>query len=478
MQELISYIHTNKATQGRIQDEVRDQGAAFPKRNVFVTLRKYADGFFKKGIPPRLVALSGLRGVGKTTLMWQTAEHIFKNYTQEVYFINAEDLKRLNYTLFDFISIFEKEILKKPFYELEEPIVFLFDEVHDLEHWDKDLKLLYEKCKKAFVLCTGSSALLLHRNADLATRWTLERVFPYEFPEFIVAKTWLESGQNMLFPSKGLASKLKSILFFSQDFAQLQSGVVQATPEIESYLEEIGKRLPGFQGLIDEYISYHNIARFLPLEDKGVINNRVIALFERILQQDLKDFDPDSNPELLSRLIMRLALSDEINFQSLAKELRCKEQEVEHFIETLHKAEILNVFLPHGGVRLKTGNRVKPFFMSPSLRRALYARVYGSELKEDLRAKLYEDVVAMYLRRLFEPGLLSFGDAKGKSPDFVVETMDSPVLVEVGINKKSRKQISKYVSDKRYGIVINSKIQAAYFEEDCLFLPLSWFLIL
>ena len=43
----------------------------YPTRLVYVLLKKYADDFLKSGSEARFVSLAGLRGVGKTTLLWQ-----------------------------------------------------------------------------------------------------------------------------------------------------------------------------------------------------------------------------------------------------------------------------------------------------------------------------------------------------------------------------------------------------------------------
>ena len=117
--------------------------------------------------------------------------------------------------------------------------------------------------------------------------------------------------------------------------------------------------------------------------------------------------------------------------------------------------------------------------MSPSLRRALFTRIYGNKLKENLKAKLYEDILAMYLKRNLAEGVTSFGFGKKKNPDFIIETMDSPVLMEIGINKTSTTQIKSF-SKYRYGIIINSKIDELKYDDTnkIIFIPLSWFLLL
>jgi uncharacterized protein len=479
--ELILYLKNCQVTAKRTQAETRDENnVPMPGRNLFVSLTSHANNFFSRGVQPRMIALSGLRGVGKTTLMWQVAETVFKNHTKMVFFLSVDDLNRLGANLFEAFQVLEQHVFKKPLPELEEPVMFLIDEVHEAPEWDKDLKILYEKCKRAFVLCTGSSALLLHKSPDLATRWTLVKLFPFRFSEFILAKSWASNPDKQLFPAKGLGSELRNILLYSEDAIALSEGLKKLKNSIRLYFLEISKRFEteNLTPLIDEYISYHNIARFLKIENKELINERVIGLFERIILKDIPEFTSSEDAARMQRLLMRLALSDEINFQKLSKEFRCSETEIENLTDTLGKAEILNVFHPYGGVNLKTGQSRKAFFMSPSLRRALYSRIFGPALEDNLRDKLYEDIVAMYLRKSVDMGLLSFGQSKGsKTPDFIVETREEPIVIEVGSYKVNTNQVSKYEKNKRYGIVISAREVNLITKEGAVIIPLSWFLL-
>ncbi len=479
MEELIQYIKSNKVTRLRLSGKTRDErDQKLPQRNAFVLLRKYAKGFFTKGAQPRMIALSGLRGVGKTTLTWQTADYVYKNHTKHIYFISIDDVSRLNANLYNVINALET-VLGCSLDDLDKKIMLIFDEVHEAKAWQKDLKILYERGKKIFVLATGSSALLLHSSSDLASRWTLMKVFPFRFSEFILAKSWMENPERLISPVKGLANALKNALFFAYDYDEAKRGLVSREKSIDAYLNSIQQYLHrDIGGLIDEYISYHNIARFLPIANKTLVVERVLALFDRILLKDI----PQLNIEyfhIFNRMLLRLALSDEVNFQTLSKEFNVKQTEVEKIINTLNQAEILNVFLPHGGVRPKTGKTIKPFFMSPSLRRALYGRIYGDRLTVNLRAKLYEDTLAMYLKRILSQGVVSFGFGEKKNPDFVIETMDKPVLLEIGVNKKTGTQIKTY-GNYRYGIVVNASLEHPEFNDQSriMFVPLKWFLLM
>ena len=479
MKELIEYLQNNKVTLKRLRGETYDErDQRLPQRNAFVPLKKYAKDFFGEGMQPRMIALSGLRGVGKTTLTWQIANYVYHNYTKQIFFISVDDINRLNASLYDVFNTLEK-ILECRLNELSKRIMLIIDEVHEAVEWQKDLKILYEKGKKIFVLTTGSSALLLHSSSDLASRWTLMKIYPFRFSEFIVAKTWMQDSGKILSPIRGIADSLKNALFFATDYSEVRKEIQSRRNSITKYLDEAQTLVHAdVNSLIDEYVSYHNIARFLPITNTTLIIERVLALFERILLKDIPTAGTDYF-NVFNRILLRLALSDEVNFQTLSKEFAIKEVEVEKVISTLNQAEILNTFLPHGGVRSKTGRIQKAFFMSPSLRRALYARIYGDKLNADLRAKLYEDIIAMYLKRNLSEGIVSYGFGQKKNPDFVIETRDNPILMEVGIGKRTSAQIRNY-GRYRYGIIVNATIEQPQLDDDnrILFIPLKWILLI
>src|SRR5690606_22822019 len=92
----------------------------------------------------------------------------------------------------------------------------LFDEVHDDDNWSKTLKILYDEARTAFILCTGSSALLLNQTADLARRMRIEKIYPFKFIEFVAAKTYMENKGKMVYPVTRLSKTLKEALFYSE----------------------------------------------------------------------------------------------------------------------------------------------------------------------------------------------------------------------------------------------------------------------
>jgi len=156
-----------------------------------------------------------------------------------------------------------------------------------------------------------------------------------------------------------------------------------------------------------------------------------------------------------------------------------KQNEINELIDILTKAELLNVLLPYGGLDTKIAKNKKAFFMSPSLRRALLSTLYGQNLPEQFRSKLIEDIIVMYLRSVLTDDVISFlTGSKEANPDFVIETREKPVLLEIGTGKTTTKQIKQSNVNCRYGLLVSNGIISPSLKGDCIQMPLSWFLLL
>ena len=174
-----------------------------------------------------------------------------------------------------------------------------------------------------------------------------------------------------------------------------------------------------------------------------------------------------------------MAASDEINIQSLSQSLGISQDKINENLDILIKAELLNVLYPYGGIDSKINKAKKYFFMSPSIRKAILTPLMDANT-DNIYAKMLEDTIVLYLKRIFrDDSFLSFSSTKGnKNPDLIIETLDKPILLEIGLNKKTTKQISKSRIKYKYGIVINSKTDKIELHNDIVIIPLKYFLLL
>lgn len=134
----------------------------------------------------KIISLVGVRRSGKTHVLYSIINKLRKIAEPEnIVYINFEDdrlfpleMKDLN-TLLD--AYFEMHPDKK-----NEKVYFFFDEIQNVQNWEKFIRRLYDT-ENCSIFLTGSSAKLLSKEIATALRGrTLSyEVFPLAFSEFI-----------------------------------------------------------------------------------------------------------------------------------------------------------------------------------------------------------------------------------------------------------------------------------------------------
>ncbi len=469
LKEAANFIANNKVTKRQIWENTSISGKKFPKRFIFIKLRKYANDFLSEDtLEPRMIGIAGLRGVGKTTLLWQIADFVSSNFKEtEIYFLSMDIASGLG---------LESKVLITALthmFPTQKKAILLFDEIQYMDNWPLMLKIIYDKLKSCFIVATGSASLLIHSTVDLSTRWDITSLYPLSFPEFIMIKSWLRrNGKEPIFPEKGLGEKIKDALFFSESPQEAFAKLNTLENRIQKYFTNIEKTR--WNNPVDEYIFYHNIPRLLLIREKRTILQRAFDLLQRVLYQDLKEFYEYNEIDKIKRFITYLAFTDEINSHKISKSLGLSAKKIDGFIESLVKAEILIRLPTYGGIKTRV-KKEKLFFTSPTIRYAIIKQLFAGT--KQFHSKLYEDITALYLKKTFN-GLVLYGGKTGKkSPDFIIEMNDKIIPIEVGTGKKDLSQLNS-IRDKKYGLLVNSRSKSAVLHNDNIIIPLQWFLLI
>lgn len=472
MEELQQILENSKITEKRLLDNLQHpylQTKLLP-REVYTEIKENADTYFQTGNGVRMFSLSGLRGTGKTTLLWQVSAHIYKNYTKNIYFLNFSDLITYNIGIKEIKRAFEKYIVGDHLSAYKEKIVLVFDEVHESPMWSIALKALYDEFRIAFILTSGSSALLLQSTADLATRMIIQHVMPLSFCEYI------GFTHKNITDIKNIRKPLENAFLRSANIDELVSKFNNLKPKIDDFITEIDN----LDERIYNYIVYHNIIRFLLIKSDSLIERQVQELVKRVIYEDIPKLNNENaNPQIAEKILRRIAGSDEINISTLSQSISVSQKEINSNLEILVNAELLNMLYAYGGIDSKVSKAQKYFFMSPSIRKAILSPLMNSDTT-DVYAKMLEDTAVLYLKRIFgDNSFLSFSSVKGKrNPDLIIETLNDPILLEIGINKKTTKQILKSKIKYKYGIIINSKIDDIEVHKNIVIIPLKYFLLM
>ena len=123
----------------------------------------------------RLIAITGARGTGKTTLLLQHIKEDLPTDETTLY-ASLDNIYFSENNLFDFADEFVKSGGK----------VLLLDEVHKYANWSVELKNIYDSFKKLKIIFTGSSVLEIEKSkADLSRRAVIYQLNGLSLREFI-----------------------------------------------------------------------------------------------------------------------------------------------------------------------------------------------------------------------------------------------------------------------------------------------------
>lgn len=148
----------------------------------YIRRQSYLDEILKFIDKPIIKILTGMRRVGKSTILKMINEDILKD-------IPSEDKIYINFENLDFLSIRSSisfaEYLK-PFLQTNHKLYFFFDEIQVVSHWEEVVNGL-QADYHCDIYITGSNSSMLSGNLStlLAGRYVNFTILPFTFSEFI-----------------------------------------------------------------------------------------------------------------------------------------------------------------------------------------------------------------------------------------------------------------------------------------------------
>src|ERR1700722_3666131 len=148
------------------QQEYKSPKNFFP-RTLTETLLRFVDD-------PNIMIISGIRRSGKSTIQRLLQLELAKSD----YYLNFDDERLIRFHVEDFQMLLE--VLIELFGEQS---TFYFDEIQNIEGWERFVRRLYEQGKKIYI--TGSNAKLLSNElgTHLTGRYIQFEVYPLSFQE-------------------------------------------------------------------------------------------------------------------------------------------------------------------------------------------------------------------------------------------------------------------------------------------------------
>jgi predicted AAA+ superfamily ATPase len=196
---------------------------------------KYKRFLFNKiDFDERLIGILGARGVGKTTILLQYLQEVFKN--KKILYLIADHPLVIKLGLFNIADEFQKKGGE----------LLIIDEIHKIKDFETDLKLIYDSFFSLNVIFTGSNAVAIdHAKADLSRRSIIYKLPILSFREFLELETKQDFNalslkdilNNHTILATEILSKIKPFAYFEE---YLKSGAYPFyTTSKNSYIQKL-----------------------------------------------------------------------------------------------------------------------------------------------------------------------------------------------------------------------------------------------
>ncbi len=329
--------------------------------------------------PPKIIAITGFRRVGKTYLLFQLIKELIKEKGRDrIIYINFDDERIPERT--EFLTELLPEI--KAMGKSE----FLFlDEIQEIPGWSRWLRRIYDT-EDMRIFVTGSSSKMSSREipSELRGRALEIRVFPLSFREFLRFR-----GEEI-------------------DYEKVE------------YSENEHARL---MGLMDEYVRYGGMPEVVLSPDF----NRLELLqqyYATVVRKDIVERYSVKNEEGLKALLRLLLNSTQYSVSKLYNTMKSMGypigkstiQDYIGYIESSYFIHSVSVLSPK--VKDQMQHPRKLYFVDNGFITAL------STSFSDNTGRLYENMVAVELMRRYrgvEQEIHYWKDSRGKEVDFVIK---------------------------------------------------------
>jgi len=301
---------TNRWWSGQLELDYKD-------REIYPDLRRF--------LPERqIIALTGLRRVGKTTLMLRLAKE-WAGPRENVVYFSFDDFRDVR--IADVLKAYS-ELMGK---DLDEgAYLILLDELQKVRGWEEQVKRIYDNRRNFKIIISGSESLFIRKGSreSLAGRFFEFRVGQLSFREFLGFRG--AEVKNMRLQEAELAALFRRYLL-TNGFPELIDSDVQV---IRKYLKE---------GIIQKAV-YRDIPQIMPVGEP--------AIMESILNIIMKD------PGQM------------LNMEELAGEMGISRQTVSLYLDYLEKSYLIRKLYNFSASARKTERKLKKYYpaiISPDL---------------------------------------------------------------------------------------------------------------
>ena len=444
----------------------------FVSRYAFINIKNNLDEFLDGYAENRFMIMPGLRGTGKSTLLFQVYEYLIEKGIDKkrILYLSLDQLKSFKNTgLSDLVDIFVEDIHHRYLATLDEEIFLLIDEAQEDKNWSKTGKAIYDQSKKVFMIFTGSNALDFEINLNSVRRTLFERIYPMNFQEYLFLKYRI--------PDINISSDLVDLFLTGniENASRKETDLLTSTSVLKKPLTKE----------FEYFLSYGGFPLSLNLDEINA-HRRIYELIERVVENDVRHYKAynGNTKQVIFNILSFLATQKpgELSVNNLSKDIGSPRSNIIDLLDILEKTQMIFHIKPYGGASKMIRSPSKYYFLSPTLNASInFTLGKHNPNNRDYLGILAETYVASTFFRLkntiSKPNGIFSPTGKGMADFIITDFEGNKMAVEVGIGEKDKSQVNKTMNKYgcNYGIVISSTTSLIKRDGDVIFLPLTTF---
>ncbi len=385
------------------------------KRPIFNESLKYLDS-------RQILIFSGLRRVGKTTLMFQIMNELLNKKNINPYHILYFSFDEEIYEIKDILNEFEKEVIRESISSIK--VYLFFDEIQKLENWPSKIKVIFDMYPNIKIFLTGSAAIILKKGTreSLAGRFFDFTIHPLDFDEYL-------------------------------DFVE-----VEIDKERENIYEaEIKKNFK-------KYLETGGFIEVLKFDEDQKKKYFKEGLLERVIYRDLPGVFNINYPDLLYKLVQICAERPGIylDYKNIANDLKYNQRTIANYYSYLEHSMLIKKLYNYSTNFITSEKKMKRAYLAST------AFTISLRMEENTSLLLEQFYVTLINSKFF------FRSPQKYEVDIIFRTGGKIIPVEVKIKNKIKKEdISSVVKFlKLYklnkGFIITKETEESYSREDLL----------
>ena len=468
-------LNTLKTTPKLLNKKLKPNNKELNKKEEYYYFKNEIDNFLKEDTNNRLFIMTGLRGVGKTTILYQLYDYLNNELNisnNRILYLDLERLKDFTpFNLLNYLDIFIKDINEE--YYLEDERIFIFvDETQYADNWDSVGKIIFDETTNVFLIFTGLDTLTLNKSNATSRRSLKKEVHSLNFSQYLNLK------YNQVFPLN-LKDEFINVLFQgeTEGYEKIEKNII---------LNNFTKLRRETKKEWMDYIQFGNFPSTLNSQKEYAIQ-LTLENKDKIIEKDMLSISSfnKKNIQLAHSILNILAIQKpgDISLTKLANILDISKKTVNDLLFSLKQTNVIFNIGIYGSIAKRERKTYKYYFTSTQIKSSicLNSGLVSRNSMEHI-GYLAEDLVASTLFRIKKEKNDTFGiyyDTKeDNNVDFIVNTLSGKnIPIEVGNGNKNKKQIksaiNRYGAD--YGIVISNKTPTIKKEGNVIFLPLTTF---